>query len=216
MVLSGGKRILLRQPGHVQLINTPMESWGKVMQKILISLTILGFILIGPLIGSGHALEFDGIPYRTGSWSQGFIEHSVGLFDTLKVEMVSPEPSFFKDRVFLEFNAADWTSTSNTPDFREAWAAGPKVETLQFTLHFAGELADPLAFEFRAFDSSLLEGSNIRESALLSWSGSAWNIKYNYDDPHCIAPVVPLPGAVLLLGAGLARLAAYARRRREV
>ena len=190
-----------------------MESWGKVMQKILISLTILGFFLIGPLVGLGHALEFDGIPYRTGSWSQGFIEHSVGWFDTLKVEMVSPEPSSFEYRVFLDFDASDWTPTSNSPDFREAWAAGPKVETLQFTLHFAGELADPLAFEFRALEGG--PGGEIRESALLSWSGSAWNIKYNYDDPHCIA-VVPLPGAVLLLGAGLARLAAYARRRQEV
>ena len=80
-----------------------MESWGKVMQKILISLMILGCFLIGPLVGSGQALEFDGIPYRTGSWSQGFIEHSVGWFDTLKVEMVSPSPALLNIRCF-------WTS----------------------------------------------------------------------------------------------------------
>ena len=131
--LSGGKRLPVRMDSAAAAWACATDKFtdgklGQVMQKNLISLTILGFFLIGPLVGLGHALEFDGIPYRTGSWSQGFIEHSVGLFDTLKVEMVSPEPSSFKYLVFLDFDASDWTPTSNSPDLGKP---GPPARKLK-------------------------------------------------------------------------------------
>jgi hypothetical protein len=178
------------------------------MKKTFLSLVILGLFLTGPVVGSVHALQIIDVPIPTGSWSQVFKEHSVGPFDSLKVDMVSDDS--FKEPVFQYFDVSGWTGTNLTP--QQATASGSAVETLLFSLHFDGDLKNPLAFEFRAFDGGL--DGVIRESARLEWSGSTWDITYNYDNPHCIAPV-PIPGALLLLGAGLTRLGAYARRRRD-
>lgn len=176
------------------------------MKKTLISLMILGLFLTGLVAGSVHALQIIDDPIPTGSWSQVFKEHSVGQFDTLKIDMVSDDS--FKEPVLQFFSVADWVGSSITP--QQVTATGSPVDTLVFSLHFEGDLPNPLAFEFRAFDGG--QDGAIRESARLDWSGSTWAITYNYDNPHCIVPV-SLPGAVLLLGAGMVRLVTYARRR---
>ena len=166
------------------------------------------------LAGPGYSVETYGEAVPSGSWSQGFREHSVGAFDTIQVFMTEAAAAF-AEPVFQDFDVAGWRGTTTGADYRTASAAGPAVETLTVTLHFAGELTDPLTFEFRAFEGGP-EGT-IKESAVLAWSGGAtpaWTITYNYDDPHCVA-MVPLPGTMLLLGAGLVRLVAYVRRRRE-
>ncbi len=182
-------------------------------KKFLFLGSVLGLMLVGLVAGPGQCLETYGEAIPTGSWSQTFKEHSVGPFDTLQVIMLEPEAAAFAAPVFQYFDMSGWQGAAVGDYPREATATGPEAETLVFTLHFAGVLHEPLSLAFRAFEGGL--AGIVRESALLAWSGGAtpaWTITYNYDDPHCVA-VVPLPGALLLLGAGLVRLAAYGRRR---
>lgn len=175
---------------------------------------LLLLLLLLVLPGGGQAEVMDlGEPVLVGSWAQWFQEHHVGAFDTLAIEMVSPETAFFEAPGFLAFGSPGWTAFWDPGNPRAARASGPGTETLSFRLHFSGLPTKPLAFSLWAWEGG--PAGTLREDANLSWTGQTWEITYNYEDPQCVAPEspVPLPGAFLLLGAGLVRLAAAARRR---
>jgi hypothetical protein len=184
------------------------------MKKFLLLSAIFGLLLTGPLVQVSHGVEAVDDPQPYASWAQEFLEHNVGFFDRILITMEPEAASAFVDPAFIAFNLAGWTQTSFQD--QEARAAGPLTNELQLKIHFAGDSTTPLAFDFRAYGL----GDETMESAHLKWSGGTvggeWTITYNYDDPHCIAAVVPIPGAVLLLGAGLVRLAARIRREKEL
>jgi hypothetical protein len=168
------------------------------MQKLLLGLAILGFIVIGPWVMSAQADIIDlGEPTLVGSWAQWFQEHSIGSFDTLAIQMVSPG-SIFEEPGFRQFGSSGWTATWLETNPTYAQATGSAVEVLQFELHFSGLPATPLAFDFWAWEGGVT--GRLKESSHLEWSGSTWTITYYNEDPHCVAVLVPLPGAVLLLG----------------
>jgi hypothetical protein len=149
-----------------------------------------------------------GNPTIVGSWAQEFQVHSVGLFDTVGIFMTSTDSDFLYPG-FLSFNVAEWKSSYNfqTPD--EALATGAPVDILNFAIHFSGEPSTPLSFDVKAWSDGV--SGTLKEFAHLNWA-STWTITYEHPDPHCVA-VVPLPGGIVLLGAGLVRIANYRRRK---
>jgi hypothetical protein len=177
----------------------------------LVLLALGAFLCLPGMAGANTTPIGDPVP--AGSWAQEFQEHSVGYFDTLGIFMIS-EDSCFESPGFLSLSAADWTSSYDPLYPDKALATGPAVEVLNFTVHFSGEPVTPLSFDVKAWLGEVSDDT-LKEFAHMSWDSNTWTITYAYQDPHCVA-VVPLPGALVLLGAGLVRLTAYARRRRPL
>ena len=145
-----------------------------------------------------------GDPVEIGSWAQGFVESDVGNFKKMEIIMVSDDE--FESPGVSDFNRTGWDVTLFTPD--HVIATGTTYTTLTFNINFVNDKSDPLSFDFLSW-----EGTILKTAANASWSGSKWTIS-NFS-PAERAAVVPLPGALVLLGAGLFRLAAYGRRRRS-
>jgi len=175
-----------------------------------VALCALFVTLLLPGLAAADILSL-GDPQPVGSWAQEFQVHSVGDFDLLAISMTSVDSDFLAPG-FLSFSSSGWASSydAQNPDY--AQATGPTVEVLNFSVHFSGEPTTPLSFDVKAWLGTISDAT-LKEFAHLSWDSGSWTITYDYQDPHCVAVVTPLPGALLLLGAGLMRLTAYARRR---
>ena len=166
---------------------------------------MLALLLLGGLTGYAEAtLISDGDPATIGSWAQRFQEDGVGPFNLMGI--VSPVATF-EHPTFAGFSAPGWSLTSESADFTHAAAAGPSLSWLQFDIHFLGSSADPLVFDFFAYN-----GATLKEAAHASWSGGGWTIT-----PLAFAPpaatFVPEPGLILLMATGVVGLVAAKARK---
>ena len=159
--------------------------------------------------GAFADISADGDPVEGNSWSQGFNESGVGLFDLVAVKMVSPAPDSFQSLTHRNLPSG-WSVVYETPGGAYptlATATGPARTNMTWTIVFAGSSSNPLAFDFVAFN-----GNTLLESAHAVW-GPGWRITAGNWNPTR-AELVPVPGAVLLgilgLGAVGVKLRKYA------
>jgi hypothetical protein len=166
-------------------------------------------IIICVFMSAPAFADFIGIgdPVEGGSWKQAFIESGVGSFDLVAVQMVSAGDTF-EHWTHSGFNRAGWsTSTVYENDLMYptlATATGSVQTSLTWNIKFAGTKSNPLVFDFVAF-----HGDTLKETARATWSGSGWsfattgNFLWRPTKADLLAPVVPVPGAVLLGLLGL-------------
>jgi hypothetical protein len=167
------------------------------MNKRMVMVSVVALALVLALTGSGMA------------WYQTFTEGGYGNeFDTMAVYMVSDNASF-EAPGFDGFTVDGWTAKPIESAPVSAYQASSEtaVQEISFNLLFSGNREDftennQLVFEFYTY----LDGNQVNY-AEAKWDGSGWDI-----NPPDLAPV-PIPGALLLVGAGLVRLAAYRRKR---
>jgi hypothetical protein len=112
--------------------------------------------------------------------------------------------------------AVDWVLEEMTPTVVKAIKNTADLDTkvLQFTINFSGIRENDFSFVFTPFTTNAYTNSIGTEIANVAWN-DGWTITYGSNDHESIRAVVPIPGALLLLGAGMARLVSYARRRRD-
>jgi len=176
---------------------------------MLVLVLISAHIMLTPISTQATLIPL-GEAFEIGSWSQRFEETGVGTYDTLEFFMMSAASDFEAPGV-TNFSASGWTGHLINPDY--ALASGPDVTWSQFDLLFTSAIDTPLVFNFLAWDGGVF--GTLREHVQATWNGSSWSFDTitTTDPKDYNRAAVPLPGALLLLGVGLARLAAYTRRR---
>uniref|UniRef100_A0A7V4G9L0 Uncharacterized protein n=1 Tax=Desulfobacca acetoxidans TaxID=60893 RepID=A0A7V4G9L0_9BACT len=183
------------------------------MMKLAVMLAAVLVLLPGgvmaELIAEGDAVEGN-------SWSQAFTEGGTRIsFDRMVFEITSgpavfESPGFSSSDTNSDTNSdTDWNATLSNENKKIEAVASRDTTFAQFTLHFTGNKTDatvsnPLIFVFHAYPSGQTDPVDY---CTATWDGTSWS----FSQVDLVA--VPLPGALVLLGVGLMRLAAHRRRR---
>lgn len=115
------------------------------------------------------ALEAEGAPQETGSWTQAFTEFGSGTFDHIQMRTLSGDGFVTGLDGIGAFSDGTWCQSYN--DGILLTADGPISSFLGFSLHFEGALADPLSFDYQIWDGPVLQAS-----LLVTWSGSGFTV----------------------------------------
>jgi hypothetical protein len=172
------------------------------MKRMMFASVMCAFVAVPAFADLGVI----GDPVEGGSWSQGFYETGVGLFDLVAVQMVSAGDSF-EHFTHSSFSVGGWSTIYENAPLNPtlASAKGSAVTYLSWSIKFAGLKSNPLVFDFVAFS-----GETLLERTRASWSGSGWSFSSSPPDRWnpTRAEVVPVPAAVLLgmLGLSIAGL----------
>jgi hypothetical protein len=176
--------------------------------KVLAIVAVLAVLALGIPSPAWADIVPVGLPREGNSWSQDFNEGPFANLNLLAVRIEFGGP--FEPPVFVadSFSETGWTEGDGDSQF--AWANGPDVENLGFSLKFQGNANTPLSFDIIAFEGTNLEGS---EAWRLSWDGkglddgrwTATPLDWDITRAEVIA-TVPAPAAILLgvIGLGLA------------
>jgi hypothetical protein len=203
-----------------------------VPKSPLILLLSLGFMFGLALQAGAFTVTYTGadLNYSVDKVSGHDVKETYGATVVINNQVVDPGPLFFD--TLIQFDAKDvkkgnfditfkventssfqWTDyhliLTNAPGavFTKAQSADFKDATIS---------ADKLIEDF--FDGSIASGSTLQLNVAfdltgLPKNGGTLNLRQIAGDP--IPVPVPLPGALLLLGGGLVRLAAYSRRKAQ-
>jgi hypothetical protein len=147
-----------------------------------------------------------GPPEQGGSWQQCFSESGVGAFDLVGVQIASAG-DFFKSPAQLDFNEASWSVLLDGTVMASAW--GDSVGSLEWDIHFSGDVANPLTFDYVVFS-----GNELVSAARAEWGGSlrtGWTVTpfpggygaFWLPSPADLGVPIPVPSAVLLGAVGL-------------
>ncbi|OPX20345.1 MAG: hypothetical protein BZ151_04250, partial [Desulfobacca sp. 4484_104] len=170
-----------------------------------------------------------GVTSDAWSWTQKFQENGMGItesFDKIEVFMIS-EDDVFQDPGIQNFSASSWSAELINPQY--VLAAGPTTTYTEYTFVFPDPKSNPFQMDYLVYAASELEFAQ-----RITWNGKGWKYPFINDDHgstiNCgiikdpdwnpdnydrspSASVVPLPGALFLLGAGVFRLAVFRRRK---
>ena len=125
--------------------------------------------LILGISGTASALQVEGPAVETGSWTQAFTEFGSGNFDHIQLRTLSGDGFVMGLDGIGVFSDGAWCQSYN--DGTIVTADGPTESFLGFTLHFAGDLVDPLSFDYQIWDGAVLQAS-----LLVTWSGSSFSV----------------------------------------
>jgi hypothetical protein len=180
--------------------------------KLLMALALGAVICIPGMAMADMTIVGDS--WIIGSWAQGFNETGV-TFREVETFMVSGSTNF-ESPGFESFSDNSWSGASPNPNY--AIGTGPSSSNLTWAIKFTGSTADSFAFDFFAWTDSTHKDPPA-EYAHAVWNGSGWAINSNVNDKtgeDYDRGAVPIPGALLLLGAGMVRLAPYSRRKNTI
>ena len=135
-----------------------------------------------------------------GSWAQTFNEAGVGPFNQMQFTGISG--SLFETPGANNYSVTGWNTIFSSTGLV---SFGPFTSNMNFNLDFVTAKSTPLSFYGYAYN-----GGNVVDAALFDWSGSNWTITATTAPAP---PAVPEPASMLLLGSGLAALAAGIRKR---
>jgi len=157
-----------------------------------------------------------GDPIPDNSWIQSFqlsfVPSSYDGFDSFEVELLTDGgggPLEGPNHI-ANFSVGDWSLDSGSA--LAASASGSMVETLQFDLHFQGDMDQGLSFALSSYDGAVLN-----ETVVALWTGNNWFYQTDYlrDDPAGGGDPVPEPTTLALTGLGLTLAAGLRRKKRR-
>lgn len=165
---------------------------------------------------SADTVMWTGEVAEGNSWTAEFVASSAGAADFLGVRVTS-EAGTLEGPAFLEFSDVSWTNAGSHGELPVlAGATGDAFGELGFTLHFAGDLTDTIAY-----DLVLFSGEAVASVFNLAWDGTSFTIGYAgnvYDIEReqfeGDSASIPLPAAAGLGGLGLLAVAGVRRGRR--
>lgn len=174
----------------------------------------LALVLLLPAAAPANIITVGG-PNPIGSWTQAFQETTKEEYPFTKM-VITSDSILFKAPGFMDLPEG-WSTNLSEGTATTVVATGLDTSYAEFKIYFDTETDETFTFTFEAWGNIPNMGETVEtvlDSATLSWNGEAWNVDctptaYSYD-----VALVPLPGALVLLGAGLVRLAAYGRRRK--
>jgi hypothetical protein len=196
------------------------------VRKMLLVLA-LGLVIFLPGIAAADSVDSTdlfglqdiGALFYPGSWGQQFQFKATvleGTFTAIECFIVSPGQGFEAPGVY-DFTASGWDGTSPKPTY--ALATGSATDFMKFKAIFSGESTDPLAFDFFVWEDGILSGDPAA-TAHAVWNNVTQKWTITATGVHDLTGVdysrAPLPGALILLGAGLVRLVAYSGRKRAL
>ena len=167
----------------------------KSLVKVLMVLALAAVICLPGMAGA--TVSTIGGGSVTGSWTQGFNESGVGLFDHIEAFITSGPP--FEAPIFSSYSVAGWDCTY--PNLNYAAGCGPAVDNLTFNIQFSGDYSTPFSFDFLAYTGGCFGTGVCVEADHAVWDGG-WTIT-SFDGCNYDHSAVPLPPSVLLLGTGL-------------
>jgi hypothetical protein len=180
--------------------------------RALMVLAILSFTFSCP---SWALLMFTDNPFAPtpdGGRSQGFLASNQFNIDSIRLDLLHIDgQAEFAPPVFAGFSRAGWTEASGS-SFQRAVALGPATQELGFALNFTGTQADPVTFNFLAYD-----GRYLRDAARVQYDGSDWSVSQLStwrNDSGVLDPVPePSPSIMLALGTLLLGGGVFLKRR---
>jgi hypothetical protein len=166
---------------------------------------ILALVLATACVPALADLVPVGPPEEGGSWEQRFSESGSGDFDLLAVQIASAG-DFLKSPAHNDFSDSGWSLAIDGT--LTAWAWGDNVDSLEWDVHFAGEISDPLTFDYVVFSDG-----EIVNAARAAWGARGWTITPfpGGEGAFWLPNPIPVPSAVLLGAVGLMCLR-WARR----
>lgn len=163
-----------------------------------------------PSAVADFTIEQSGDVIPTGSWAL-----PIGLFSTSSnIDLVGARitvgDSFSSPVAIDGFSVSGWTQGAISNGGYLADASGPGAQSLGLSLHFSGNITDPVMFDVAGFSEGVFLGSYHG-----SWDGAG---SYVYFSPASWTPSasqfmhVPAPNSMILAAFGLCILGVVTRR----
>ena len=179
----------------------------KTIKRLSAAVLLLGWC---PSAWADFTVEQSGDVVPTGSWALpiGLLSTSSNI-DLVGARITVGDP--FNSPVAIDgFSVSGWTQGAISNGGYLAGASGPGAQSLGLTLHFSGNITDPVMFDVAGFSDGVFLGSYHG-----SWNGAG---SFAYFSPGSWTPIdtqfayAPAPDSMVLAALGLCILGVVTRR----